>query len=57
MGFVFLIMVFFIDHYCAGVSNKHCLQYLSLHLIISDGFVSSKICDKRNDFDFDVVNF
>ena len=27
MAFVFLIIVFFIDHYCArvGVSNKYCL--------------------------------
>ena len=24
-NFVFSIVVFFIDHYCAGVSNKHCL--------------------------------
>ena len=28
-----------------------------LHLSISNGFVSSKIYDKRDDFDFDVVNF
>ena len=31
--------------------------YLDLHLSISNGFVSSKIYDKRNDFDFDIVNF
>ena len=24
-GLVFLILVFFIGHYCAGVSDKHCL--------------------------------
>ena len=30
---------------------------LGLHLSISNGFVSSKINDKRNDFDFDIVNF
>ena len=24
MAFVFLILVFFIDHYCVGVSNEHC---------------------------------
>ena len=30
---------------------------LDLHLIISNGFVSSKIYDKRDDFDFDIVNF
>ena len=28
-----------------------------MHLSISNGFVSSKICDKRDDFDFDIVNF
>ena len=31
--------------------------FLDLHLSISNGFVSSKICDKRDDFDFDIVNF
>ena len=30
---------------------------LDLHLTISKGFVSSKIDDKRDDFDFDIVNF
>ena len=30
---------------------------MDLHLSISNGFVSSKICDKRDDFDFDIVNF
>ena len=29
---------------------------LDLHLSVSNGFVSSKIYDKRDDFDFDVVN-
>ena len=31
--------------------------FLDLHLSISNGFVSSKIYDKRDDFDFDQVNF
>ena len=31
--------------------------FLDLHLSISNGFVSSKINDKRDDFDFDIVNF
>ena len=31
--------------------------FLDLHLTISNGFVSSKIYDKRDDFDFDIVNF
>ena len=30
---------------------------MDLHLSISNGFVSSKIYDKRADFDFDIVNF
>ena len=31
--------------------------FLDLHLSISNGFVSSKIYDKRDDFDFEIVNF
>ena len=31
--------------------------FLDLHLYISNDFVSSKIYDKRDDFDFDIVNF
>ena len=31
--------------------------FLDLHLSISNGFVSSKIYDRRNEFDFDIVNF
>ena len=31
--------------------------FLDLHLSIADGFISSKIYDKRDDFDFDTVNF
>ena len=30
---------------------------MDLHLSISNGFVSSKIYDKRGEFDFDLVNF
>ena len=30
---------------------------MDLHLSISNGFVSSKLYDKRDDFDFDIVNF
>ena len=29
--------------------------FLDLHLSISNGFVSSKIYDKRDDFDFDIL--
>ena len=32
-------------------------SFLDLHLLISDGFVKTKIYDKRADFDFDIVNF
>ena len=31
--------------------------FLDLHLSITNGFVSSKIYDKHDDFDFDIVNF
>ena len=30
---------------------------MDLHLSISDGFVKTKIYDKRDDFDFDIVGF
>ena len=30
---------------------------LDQHLSVANGFVSSKIYDKRDDFDFDIVNF
>ena len=42
----------------ANVSNT-CTEatYLDLHLSISDGFVKTKIYNKRDDFDFDIVNF
>ena len=32
-------------------------HFLDLHLSISDGFVKTKIYDKRDDFDFDIENF
>ena len=32
-------------------------SFFDLHLSISNGFVSSKIYNKRDDFDFDIVNF
>ena len=40
----------------ANVSDADA-QLLDLHLSISGGFVKTKIYDKRNDFDFDIVNF
>ena len=33
------------------------VPFLDLHLSISNGFVSYKMYDKREDFDFDIVNF
>ena len=33
------------------------VTHLDLHLSISDGFVKTKIYDKRDDFDFDIVTF
>ena len=40
----------------ANTSNTEA-PFLDLHLSISYCFVSSKIYDKRDDFDFDIVNF
>ena len=40
----------------ANVSDAEA-SFLDLHLSISDGFKQTKIYDKRDDFDFDIVNF
>ena len=40
----------------ANTSNTEA-PLLDLHLSISNFFVSSKIYDKRDDFDFDIENF
>ena len=32
-------------------------SFLDFHLSITDGVVQTKIYDKRDDFDFDIVNF
>ena len=32
-------------------------SFLNLHLSLSEGFVKYKIYDKRDDFDFDILNF
>ena len=40
----------------AGTSDTEAL-FLGLRLSISNGFVSSEIFDKRDDFDFDMVSF
>ena len=38
----------------ANISEAHLKD---LHLSVANGFVSSKIYDKHDDFDFDIVNF
>ena len=40
----------------ANISDTEA-PFLDLQLSVSNGFVSSKIYDKRDDFDFDIVNF
>ena len=40
----------------ANVSDAEA-SFLDLHSSISDGFVQTKIYNKRDDFDFDIVNF
>ena len=40
----------------ANISDTE-TPFLDLHQSISNGFVSYKIYDKRDDFDFDIVNF
>ena len=40
----------------ANVSDTE-VSVLDLHLSISNGFVKTKIFDKRDDFDFDALNF
>ena len=40
----------------ANVSDTEA-SFLDLHLSISDDFVKTEIYDKRDDFDFDNVNF
>ena len=42
--------------YKANTSDTE-TRFLDLHLSISNSFVSSKIYDKRDDFDFVIVNF
>ena len=40
----------------ANVSDTEA-SFLNLHLFISNGFLKTEIYDKRDDFDFDIVNF
>ena len=40
----------------ANISDTE-YPFIDLLLSVANGFVSSKIYDKRDDFDFDIVNF
>ena len=40
----------------ANISDTEA-PFLDLHLSVANGFLSSKIYDKRDDFNFDIVNF
>ena len=40
----------------ANISDTEA-PFLDLHIFGANGFISSKIYDKRDDFDFDIVNF
>ena len=40
----------------ANISDTEA-PFLDLHLSVANGFVSSKFYEKRDDFDFDIVNF
>ena len=40
----------------ANVSDAEA-SFLDFHLSLSDGFVKTKIYNKRDDFNFDIVNF
>ena len=42
---------------CAFVLTIKRLMHLDLHLSITNDIVSTKIYDKRDDFDFEIVNF
>ena len=41
----------------AYTSDAEAAAFLDLHLSISNDSVSTKIYDKRDDFDFELVNF
>ena len=49
---------YFLAYYMSYISLKlPSSSFLDLHLSISDGFVKTKIYDKRDHFDFDIANF
>ena len=40
----------------ANVSDSEA-SFLDIHLSVSDGFIKTRIYDKRDNFDLDIVNF
>ena len=48
-----------INHYNKQISKffRYRVTFFGFELCISNGTVSTKIYDKRDDFDFDIVNF
>ena len=55
-GMVNQIYLFELQLNKANISETEA-TFLDLHLSVANGFVSSKIYDKRDDFDFNIVNF
>ena len=56
MVFIFLNLFDLLDFLVMLMTYQRFI-FLDLHLSISDGFVKTKIYNKRDDFDFDIVNF
>ena len=54
--FLYLYITLITTNNNANVSDSEA-SFLDLHLSISDGFVKTKIYDKRENFDFDIVHF
>ena len=52
-----IVNCYFLYHYKNLFTTDTEAPFLDLHLSIANGFVSSKIYDKREDFDFVIVNF
>ena len=52
-----LFFLIFFSRICTFFRMSDRSPFLDLHLSVANGFVSSKIYDKRDDFDFDIVNF
>ena len=44
-------------HGRTNTSDAEALFYLGLHFTISSGAVSARVCDGRDDFNFEIVNF